>query len=205
MNGPNNVTYEFNIDPAVDLSGLRVNLYIYGKSTGSSWYSYDKIITVIDKGKVLDKNFKDNTDISYIIEAVDTKRGHYFYYDDPYEHDGLRTDYIRTFIFSDDMVKQITHIIRNQYESDAVYEKNLHYVENKDNKKLEFFHPKISKYHMSQPAQEWLDKEVEIMGFEGLKTGPKIKEKDILRLKNITDAQKQELIKIHSQLKFNDP
>lgn len=205
MRDGNKVTYQFNIDPHVDLSGLRVNLHISGKNTGSSWYGYSKTITMIDGGKVLDHRFKDDGNLFYTIEAIDSKRGLYFHYSDPYEHDGLRADYIRSFIFSDNGVKLGTQILKSRHESNHFYEKKFNYdKEDTNNKKLGFYNPKTANYQISTVYSQEDLKVFDVFSFEDLKTTDKLKEEDILRL-NLTDEQKQELIKIHSQKEFIDP
>lgn len=181
MNESRDVTLDFSVDQKTDLSGLRVNIYVRLPHVG--WYRYSKKITVIDQGKVLKHKLEATNAAIFTIEAIDTKRNQHFFLEN-ISLDTLRTDYKESYIFSDQKVILTSIYQWNLSEKGGTYRKELHYTTlNADTKPLKFYKPTTDKYLLSEISQKDIDDEVKVTSFETLKRLPKIREKDILRIK----------------------
>ena len=203
INASKDVTLDFSVDQKTDLSGLRVNIYLSLPYVG--WYGYSKKITVIDQGKVLKHKIKTTNHAVFTIEAIDTKRNQHFFIEN-FSLDTLRTNYKESYIFSDQKVILSSIYQWNISEQGGTYRKDLDYAPlNAGIKPLKLYQPMTDEYQMSEISQEEIDEHTTVTDFETLKQLPKIKEKDILRIANLTHEQKQELIEIHSKLEFYKP
>lgn len=194
----NEVEILFHTNPNTDLKDLRVNLFIMRSDTPSEWYSYYKVITVIDNGVVL-ANFKSKYVVAYEVEGLRKLQKLYFnskLLDNVFTH---KEDYKISYTFGRDSVG----ITSGSMFSLSNGKKNEEYYITNTNE-LEYHAPNTTRYQITDISQENL-LFLKSKSFDELKVVGKIKAEDILKLTHLTDKEKLELVKIHNLKKFNKP
>lgn len=156
MRETNVVWLKFETENTPVLKDLRVNLTVYKHSRPSRWYGYEKIVTVIDQGKVL-TDLKEKYVGGYDVEATSKLNNAYFL-------DGLVdniyarvADYGETYSFKKDGIK-IETILKDGFVLGHNASQSHAKYENKQTE-LKFFDPYMAKYQitdMTADSLNWL-------------------------------------------------
>lgn len=201
----NVLAFEFKTQDSPALNTLRVNLYLMSSYRASEWYGYEKKITVIDQGKVL-SDFKSKYIFYYQVIAMNQKGG--VYYDDQGQDNifARRADIIEHYNFNAKNIEYTLTIkdgfIIGHSQSHGIIEYDA--LDAKARLQLPFYDPKTAKFELSDLSESSLE-ELKNKNMDDLLQVEKLKEQDILKLTQLSTAQKQTLIQAHALKSFDPP
>lgn len=196
MNHTSVFTFESSIDDDECLRDLQVNVKLHFNYQASNWYSYHKNFTVINEGKIIIPKIQAK-EVSYIIidaTAPRCKLHHQEEIDNIYISSPWNVT--NKYLFKRDFIQGEYKIGFDQFASNLQYDKN-------------FINTSTTQYsndnqYIVEPLDNLQISDISrLYTFDQLKTEGKLLASDINRLSNLSEEQKNELIKIHSQKQFN--
>lgn len=195
----NEIEILFHTNSNTDLKDLRVNLFVIRSDAPSEWYSYYKVITVIDNGAIL-TNFKSKYIVAYQVEGMSKLNKLYFnseLLDNVFAH---KEDYKVSYTFDRNYVgiNSGSTLISNGDVENQKYSTTTHTNE------LKYHNPQTTHYQISDISEEDM-LFLKTKSFDELKNVSKIKTGDIFKLSHLTNKERLELVKIHNTKKFNKP
>ncbi|TCM59881.1 hypothetical protein EC844_1371 [Acinetobacter calcoaceticus] len=185
----NETSISFSIKPNSDLKDLRINLYVIKSDSPSEWYTYYKVITVINSGTVL-TNFKSKYVLAYEVEGISEFNNLYFstgLLDNVFSR---KEDYSVNYSFQNDFVR-MNQATKKYSDLDNIVD-------------LKFYDPNTTLYQITDISDENL-LFLQTKSFDELKNVTKIKSEDISKLKHLTNSEKVSLVKIHNAKQFEKP